>query len=59
MVDMSQSIHEVYMDAQKVFEPSRDLLKQTKNIKDEEELRFYRVMTDFFIQQKQKEVIND
>lgn len=53
----TKQIHKMYEECQKVFEPSAQLLDEFSNIEDETEKLFYIALCDFFMQQKQKEVI--
>lgn len=53
----TKQIHKIYKECQKAFEPSHGFLEELKNIDDEEEELFYRMMCDFFLQQKQRELI--
>lgn len=57
MTEKTREIHEAYLLCQKTFEPSIELLDESINITDTEELRFFRTMSNFFMQQKQREII--
>ncbi|MCD8396191.1 MAG: hypothetical protein LUD12_03215 [Lachnospiraceae bacterium] len=57
MTEKTREIHEAYLLCQKTFEPSIELLDESTNITDTEELRFFRTMSNFFMQQKQREII--
>lgn len=57
ITEKTKQIHKVYEECQKVFEPSVQLLDEFSNIEDEMERMFYLTLCDFFMQQKQKEVI--
>ncbi len=59
MTEKTGAIHEAYLLCQKTFDPSIELLDESTNITDTEELRFFRTMSDFFIQQKQKQIIKE
>ena len=53
----SDALHELYELCKDMkFEESNKILIQTK---DEEEKGFIRTVTDYFLQQRQKEVISD
>lgn len=53
----TKQIHKMYEECQKVFEPSAELLDEISNIENEDEKMFYVALRDFFMQQKQKKVI--
>ena len=53
----TEQIHKIYEECQKVFEPSMELLDEISNIEDGEEKEFYMTLKTFFMQQKQKELI--
>lgn len=58
-VNMSKAdtLHELYCQCKNInFDESYDLLKEAK---DKEEEEFFRVITDFVLQQKQKIVITE
>lgn len=59
MTDKTVEIHEVYEQCKKVFNPSLDLLDELGNIEDKDEKMFYHLMTNFFMQKKQKQMIED
>ena len=59
MTEITAKIHEAYQMCQKTFSPSIELLDESTNITDDEELHFYRIVSDFFMQQKQKEIIRE
>ncbi|MCD7883158.1 MAG: hypothetical protein LUI87_05570 [Lachnospiraceae bacterium] len=50
-------IHDAYLQCKTIFNPEEALLNDTVKIEDEEENLFYCIVSDFFIQQKQKEMI--
>lgn len=52
-----KEIHKAYLLCREVFSPSEELEEQFSLITDEDEKLFYRKMSDFFLQQKQKEAI--
>lgn len=52
-----KDIHGAYLNCKEVFEPSLELADLVTEIEDEEERDFYEILFDFFLQQKQKEVI--
>ncbi|MCD7715845.1 MAG: hypothetical protein LUI39_05275 [Lachnospiraceae bacterium] len=51
-------IHDAYLQCKNTFDPGDALINDAVTIKNEEENLFYRLVSDFFIQQKQKEIIN-
>ncbi len=53
----AKEIHKAYLLCQEIFSPSEELEEQFSFIEDEDEKLFYRKMSDFFLQQKQKEAI--
>lgn len=55
----TKEIHKMYEECQKVFEPSAELLDEISNIENETEKLFYITLCDFFMQQKQKELIEN
>ncbi len=57
-METAQKIHEAYMQCKEIFDPGKILMNVAVNINDEEEDLFFRTVSDFFIQQRQKEVIN-
>lgn len=56
-MDAAKKIHEAYLQCKETFDPSRILVNASVNIDNEEESLFFRTVSNFFIQQKQKEVI--
>lgn len=53
----ADTLHELYCQCKNInFDESYDLLKEAK---DKEEEEFFRVITDFVLQQKQKIVITE
>lgn len=57
MSNKTTEIHKAYQMCRETFAPSVELLDESTNITNNEELRFYRMVSDFFMQQKQKEII--
>ncbi len=57
ITEKTREIHKTYEECQKVFEPSVTLLDEMSNIEDETEKEFYVTLRNFFMQQKQKEII--
>ncbi len=57
-IDINQRIHEAYLQCRETFAPEMVFLNDKINIRDEEEKLFYRMLKDFFIQQRQKEIID-
>lgn len=47
MTEKTGAIHEAYLLCQKTFDPSIELLDESTNITDAEELRFFRTMSNF------------
>lgn len=58
VTEKTKQIHKIYEECKKVFEPSAELLDEILNIKDEQEKMFYVALRDFFMQQKQKEIVD-
>ena len=56
--EKTEQIHKLYVQCKETFVPTLSLLNESSNIYDEEELEFFRVVSDFFLQQKQKKIIN-
>lgn len=52
-----RDIHRTYLNCKEVFKPSLELSHLVTEIEDEEERDFYEILFNFFLQQKQKEVI--
>lgn len=59
MAQKKQEIHEAYLNCRKVFEPSFELADVVTEIFDEEEREFYELLYNFFLQKKQKEVVEN
>lgn len=57
--DARQKIHKAYLMCKETFDPREMPVHDEIEIEDEEELNFYHIVSDFFLQQKQKEVINE
>lgn len=57
MSKKSSEIHEVYEQCKEIFAPSTDLFDEVSNISDKDEKMFYEILTNFFLQQKQKEIV--
>lgn len=57
-IDINQKIHEAYIQCKETFAPEMVFLNNEIDIKDEEEGLFYRTVKDFFLQQRQKKIIN-
>lgn len=53
-----RDIHRTYLNCKEVFKPSLELADQVIEIEDEEERDFYEILFNFFLQQKQKEIID-
>ncbi len=52
-----EKIHAAYKECKDTFVPTRELLNIGYELKDPEEAKFFGVITSFFIQQKQKELL--
>ena len=59
MENKTEKIHEVYVQCKEVFEPSLELQDEFFNIQDEEERMFYELLANFFMQQRQKQLVRD
>ena len=57
MTEKTKQIHEAYLLCKEVFVPSMALMDEASNIHDEEELLFFRAVSEFFIGRKQEEII--
>lgn len=53
----TDEIHEVYLQCKEIFEPSLELQDEFFNIQDNEERMFYEVLANFFMQRRQKELV--
>lgn len=53
----TEEIHEVYLQCKKIFEPSLELQDEIFNIQGNEEKMFYELLTNFFMQRRQKELV--
>lgn len=56
--DAKQKMHEAYLLCKETFDPRKMLINDEVMTEDEEELIFCHIVSDFFLQQKQKELIN-
>lgn len=52
-----KEVHEAYENCKKVFALSSEILEASAKIEDENEYEFYRMVSAFFMQQKQAELI--
>lgn len=55
----AEKLHNVYVYCKENFKPGHTLFEDEASIKDENELRFFRVINEFFLQEKQREYLND
>lgn len=56
--EAEKRIHEAYLMCQETFAPNATLLNDSIKIDDDEEALFCRLVSDFFLQQKQKEFLS-
>lgn len=54
-----KEVHAAYLNCKEVFEPSCELADLLMEIKDEDERDFYELLFNFFLQQRQREVIEN
>lgn len=54
-----KEIHAAYLNCKEVFEPSFELGRQLTEIEDKDERAFYELLYNFFLQQRQREVIEN
>lgn len=52
-----KEVHEAYENCKKVFEPSEEIIEVSLNIENEDEFEFYRTVHNFFMKQKQMELV--
>lgn len=52
-----KDIHAAYLNCKEVFKPSFELGRQLTEIEDKDERDFYELLYNFFLQQRQREVI--
>ena len=55
----TKEIHEIYVKCKEIFEPSVSLLDEIENIPDKEEKLFYELLTNHFLKQKQKKIVEN
>lgn len=55
--EITKEIHKIYEECQKIIESSIGTIDEFSYFENEQEKAFYVVVRDFFMQQKQKEVI--
>lgn len=55
----SEKLHDVYVYCKENFKPGHKLFEDEADIKDESELRFFRVLNEFFLQERQREYLNN
>ncbi|MBD5403008.1 hypothetical protein HDR58_09490 [bacterium] len=58
-ITKSEKLHSVYVYCKENFKPSDTLFEDEASIKDENELRFFRVIHEFFLQERQREYLNN
>ena len=58
-IETAKKIHKAYLQCKETFDPSRIFINAAVDIEDEEESLFFSTLSDFFIQQRQKEVIKN
>lgn len=58
-INKTEQIHKLYEECKKVFEPSVEWSNEIRNIEDEDEKDFYVKVSNFFLQQRQREVIKN
>ena len=52
-----KEVHKAYEMCRKVFLPSAEIMNVAVEIQDEEEYEFYKLVHEFFLQKKQRELI--
>ena len=56
--EAAKRIHKAYLQCKETFAPNRLIENIKVDINDEEEDLFFKVVSDFFLQLKQKEIIS-
>lgn len=54
----AEKLHEVYVYCKENFKPSDTFLWDEASIEDENERRFFKVIHEFFLQERQREYLN-
>ena len=54
----SEKLHNVYVYCKENFKPSDKLFEDEASIGDENERRFFRMIHEFFLQERQREYLN-
>ncbi len=57
--EAAQNMHDAYLKCKDAFDPSHTPVNDTIFFDSEEEEFFYKTVSDFFIQRKQREVIKN
>lgn len=57
-IEAAKKIHEAYLQCKETFDPGKTADNVAADISDKEESLFFKVVSDFFIQQRQKEIIS-
>ena len=52
-----KEVHDAYEQCKKVFTPGFEIINVAADIEDAEEYEFYRMVHEYFLQKKQKELI--
>lgn len=55
----AEKLHDVYVYCKENFEPSNTFFDDEGSIENENEKRFFRVINEFFLQEKQREYLNN
>lgn len=56
---INQEIHRLYKECEKVFEPSLSIERAIGDIEDEDEKEFFVMVSEFFLQKKQKALLEN
>ena len=59
IAEKTRAIHEEYLRCKALFAPSELMVEQDLLVPEGEEREFYELVFEFFLQQKQKEVIKE
>lgn len=55
--EAAKNMHEAYLKCKTVFDPRLETINDMVDFESEEETFFYKIVSDFFIQRKQMEII--
>ena len=55
--EAAKNMHEAYLKCKTVFDPRLETINDMVDFESEEETFFYKIVSDFFIQRKQIEII--